>query len=180
MPIDVEDAEAYELPDLDASKAYGEEGILDESERLLNEEESVKARRSSEGQSDDQNDSGGDQQGKGTKIESLIARVHYPLVLDTWADTAQTVPSTDDPSLPTLTARVILLGSFFCILGASASQIFYFKSNAPTFSAYFVILATYPLGHFLANERVILRGKRFLGMGLNPAPFSIKEAILVR
>lgn len=97
-----------------------------------------------------------------------------------YADYGQTVPSTDDPTLPTLTLRVILLGSFFCVLGASASQVFYFKSNAPSFSSYFVILATYPLGHALANERWMPRGKRLCGMELNPGRFSIKEAILVR
>jgi hypothetical protein len=79
-----------------------------------------------------------------------------------------------------LTLRVILIGSFFCLLGASASQVFYFKSNAPSFSSYFVILATYPLGHFMANKRVLPRGKTFLGVQLNPGPFSIKEAILIR
>ena len=92
----------------------------------------------------------------------------------------QTVPSTDDPSLPSLTARTLLLGCGFCVLGASAAQVFYFKSNAPSFSPYFVILTTYPLGHGLASERVIRRGRRFLGVNLNPGPFSIKEAILVR
>lgn len=92
----------------------------------------------------------------------------------------QTVPATDDPTLPTLTIRVVLIGSFFCLLGASASQVFYFKSNAPSFSSYFVILATYPLGHFMAHERVIRRHTRVLGVDLNPGPFSVKEAILIR
>jgi len=90
------------------------------------------------------------------------------------------VPSTDDTTLPTLTLRVLLLGSMFCIMGASASQVFYFKSNAPSFSSYFVILVTYPLGHLLANERVVRRSTRFMGFELNPGKFSIKEAILVR
>lgn len=65
-------------------------------------------------------------------------------------------------------------------MGAAASTIFYFKSNAPSFSSYFVILATYPLGHMLASERIISRHTRLLGINLNPAKFSIKEAILVR
>jgi hypothetical protein len=43
-----------------------------------------------------------------------------------------------------------------------------------------VILVTYPLGHLLANERVVKRGTRFMGFELNPGKFSIKEAILVR
>jgi hypothetical protein len=86
----------------------------------------------------------------------------------------------DDITLPTLTLRVLFLGSIFCVMGASASQVFYFKSNAPSFSSYFVILVTYPLGHLLADERVIGRNARFLGFQLNPGKFSIKEAILVR
>lgn len=65
-------------------------------------------------------------------------------------------------------------------MGAAASTIFYFKSNAPSFSSYFVILATYPLGHLLANERIIPRHMRVFGIDLNPGRFSIKEAILVR
>lgn len=79
-----------------------------------------------------------------------------------------------------MTIRVIVLGCFFCVMGAAASTVFYFKSNAPSFSSYFVILATYPLGHGLANERVIPRHKRLLGIDLNPGPFSVKEAILIR
>lgn len=35
----------------------------------------------------------------------------------------KTVPSTDDPSLPSLTFRAIVLGSIFCVLGAAASQV---------------------------------------------------------
>jgi uncharacterized membrane protein YhhN len=90
------------------------------------------------------------------------------------------VPSTDDPTLPTLTIRVIVLGSFFCVMGAAASTVFYFKSNAPSFSSYFVILATYPLGHGLASERLVRRHRTLFGVDLNPGPFSVKEAILVR
>ena len=127
--------------------------------------------------------------GKGTKIEQLIADVSRPPISPscpadrfTWscALRLQTVPSTDDPTLPSLTIRVLVLGSIFCVIGASASQIFYFKSNAPQFSSYFVILATYPLGRLLADERVIKRHWHIGGLSLNPGKFSIKEAILVR
>lgn len=90
------------------------------------------------------------------------------------------MPSTDDTTLPTLTLRVLVIGIFFCVIGASASQVFYFKSNAPSFSSYFVILVTYPIGHLLANEKVVARGTRLFGYELNPGKFSIKEAILVR
>jgi hypothetical protein len=73
----------------------------------------------------------------------------------------------------------MLLGSVFCIFGAAASMMFYFKSNSPSFSSYFVILAVYPLGHMLASERLVARDRHVLGINLNPGPFSIKEAILV-
>lgn len=46
----------------------------------------------------------------------------------------------DDPSLPTLTVRVFVIGLLLCCVGSAVSQLFYFKSNAPTFSSFFVIL----------------------------------------
>ena len=110
----------------------------------------------------------------------LLESVFLPVLSSNPSDRTQTVPSTDDPSLPTLTLRVLLLGPAFCVLGACASQVFYFKSNVPQFSSYFVILATYPLGHLLASERLIKRGGKVLGCQLNPGAFSMKEAILVR
>ncbi|OCF40952.1 OPT family small oligopeptide transporter [Kwoniella heveanensis CBS 569] len=189
MPVSPSEAEAYELPPLrglgqsmnsdddtrarQPTKAYEEdEATTSENVGLL----PLSGVKDRQGQSLEDDDDLGEPEnyiravedeevvGKGSNVEALIAR---------------TVPSTDDPSLPTLTLRVFLLGSTFCILGASASQVFYFKSNAPSFSSYFVILATYPLGHLLANERLIPRGKRVLGWELNPGRFSIKEAILV-
>nr|XP_018259221.1 OPT family small oligopeptide transporter [Kwoniella dejecticola CBS 10117]OBR81379.1 OPT family small oligopeptide transporter [Kwoniella dejecticola CBS 10117] len=176
MPVNPREAEEYELPPLaetgSSSKLYGEgEEITQEEARLLGGGSDKLEAVDSD---DDAEDDGASEYkraaedeeviGKGGNVEALIAR---------------SVPSTDDPSLPTLTLRVILLGSTFCVLGACSSMVFYFKSNAPSFSQYFVILATYPLGHFLANERFIPRGKRLLGWELNPGKFSIKEAILV-
>ncbi|WVO15443.1 OPT family small oligopeptide transporter [Cryptococcus depauperatus] len=179
--INPSEAEAFELPCLDLSSSsvinsYNEgiPGVTDiddhEEARLLIPQVNLK---NSEGHDDDaaigysqwtQNVEVDEEVvGKGGKVEALIAR---------------TVPTTDDPSLPTLTLRVLLLGSMFCILGACASQVFYFKSNAPSFSSYFVILATYPLGHILASEKLIPREKKVFGWKMNPGKFSIKEAIL--
>nr|XP_019009874.1 OPT family small oligopeptide transporter [Kwoniella pini CBS 10737]OCF48655.1 OPT family small oligopeptide transporter [Kwoniella pini CBS 10737] len=170
MAVTPREAEEYELPSLaeSSSKTYedGDE-ITREDAKLL--EGSDKLQDGDSRLEDDPTAYGRAAQddeiiGKGSNVEALIAR---------------SVPSTDDPSLPTLTLRVILLGSSFCILGASSSMVFYFKSNAPQFSQYFVILATYPLGHVLANEKLISRGKKLFGWELNPGRFSIKEAILV-
>ncbi|GAA5821476.1 hypothetical protein JCM10212_002122 [Sporobolomyces blumeae] len=81
------------------------------------------------------------------------------------------VPETDDPTLPTLTVRVVVLGTLLCVLGAAISQLFFFKSNAPSFSTFFIILLSLPLGNLCA---------RFLPAKLNhPAPFSKKEHVLV-
>ncbi|WVQ81284.1 OPT family small oligopeptide transporter [Cryptococcus sp. DSM 104549] len=181
MPIDPREAEAYELPSISdsqaepsSSKLYTEDDELaEEDARLLDPERRGKSKGGEdEGELELEDDPAmyvratEDEEvvGKGSNVEALIAR---------------TVPSTDDPSLPTLTLRVLLLGSSFCILGASASQVFYFKSNAPSFSSYFVVLATYPLGHLLASEKLVPRGKKVFGWELNPGKFSIKEAILV-
>ncbi|MCO5589886.1 hypothetical protein L7F22_043855 [Adiantum nelumboides] len=90
------------------------------------------------------------------------------------------VPETDDPSLPTLTFRVVFIGSFFCILGAGISQLFFYKSNSPSFSSYFVILTSLPIGKWMASA---LPKKRIhfwrWSFDLNPGPFSIKEHLLI-
>lgn len=93
---------------------------------------------------------------------------------------SQAVPETDDPSLPTLTFRVVVIGSFFCVLGAGISQLFFYKSNSPSFSSYFVILISLPLGRWMATN-LPKRRVRILrwSFELNPGPFSIKEHLLI-
>jgi hypothetical protein len=174
MTVSIEDAEAYELPEITTA---GHKRSYEPDDQRYEENEGLLSARTTTGKSLNIED---EVQGKGTTIDSLIARVCTFTVNIRHTDDSQTVPSTDNPDLPTLTLRTLILGSFFCILGASASMIFYFKSNAPTFSSYFVILATYPLGRLMASERFIKRGKRVWGLELNPGEFGIKEAILVR
>ncbi|GAA5961932.1 hypothetical protein JCM21900_001152 [Sporobolomyces salmonicolor] len=87
-----------------------------------------------------------------------------------WAIVHKVVPEHDDPTLPTLTFRVILLGTILCVLGASVSQLFFFKSNAPSFSSFFIILIAYPLGRWM---------ERILPERLNPGPFNKKEHLLI-
>ncbi|KAK4051978.1 hypothetical protein OIO90_004508 [Microbotryomycetes sp. JL221] len=91
------------------------------------------------------------------------------------ADSARTmvhkvVPESDDPTLPTLTFRVFLLGSILCVFGAAISQLFFFKSNAPSFSSFFIILIAFPLGHALT---------RVLPDSLNTGAFNKKEHLLI-
>lgn len=92
----------------------------------------------------------------------------------------QVVPETDIPTLPSLTFRSVVLGSLFTILGAGMSQLFFYKSNAPVFSSYFVILVTLPMARWMAStlpdRRINLFGWSFR---LNPGPFSAKEHVLI-
>lgn len=92
----------------------------------------------------------------------------------------QVVPETDNPLLPSLTFRAVVLGTIFTVLGAGMSQLFFYKSNAPSFSSYFVILVTLPLARwmarFLPDSVVNLFGWRFR---LNPGPFNVKEHVLI-
>ncbi|WFD02369.1 hypothetical protein MOBT1_001051 [Malassezia obtusa] len=60
------------------------------------------------------------------------------------------------------------------------SQLFFYKSNAPVFSSYFVILVTLPMARWMAStlpdRRINLFGWSFR---LNPGPFSAKEHVLI-
>lgn len=92
----------------------------------------------------------------------------------------QIVPETDDPSLPSLTLRAVVLGSLFTVMGAAMSQLFFYKSNAPAFSTYFVILVSQPilrwLAHALPRRTIPIFG---WNVQLNPGPVSIKEHVLL-
>ncbi|KAJ3098031.1 hypothetical protein HDU97_004364, partial [Phlyctochytrium planicorne] len=71
------------------------------------------------------------------------------------------VPRTDDPTLPVLTFRVIILGGFFCVALCCANTLFTFIG----------VLLSYPLGKLM--EKVLPRGI------LNPGPFNHKEHALI-
>nr|KAJ3420144.1 hypothetical protein HK105_006035 [Polyrhizophydium stewartii] len=81
------------------------------------------------------------------------------------------VPETDDPSMPTLTVRMVLLGSVFAIFLGTLNGIFSFRTNSFSIPSVVATLLSYPLGIFFA--RVLPRGI------LNPGPFNIKEHVLV-
>lgn len=91
------------------------------------------------------------------------------------------VPETDDPTLPALTVRSVIIGSFFAALGAAVAQLFFYKSNSPGFSPYFVILVSMPIGRWMARNLPdrIVRLPLVGPVALNPGPFSIKEHLLI-
>eukprot|EP00842_Homolaphlyctis_polyrhiza_P000609 jgi/Hompol1/1549/HPOL_005639-RA len=81
------------------------------------------------------------------------------------------VPETDDPHAPSLTVRMVLLGTMWAVALGLVNGIFSFRTNAFAVSGNVVALLSYPMGLFLA--RVLPRGI------LNPGPFTLKEHVLI-
>ncbi|EAW15610.1 OPT family oligopeptide transporter [Aspergillus fischeri NRRL 181] len=94
----------------------------------------------------------------------------------------QLVSLTDDPTLPTITFRYFLLSVLFVVPGAFLSQMSHYRTTQAPYSVFFVQIACHYVGHFLARWlpawtiRVPLTKWAF---SLNPAPWSIKEHVLV-
>ncbi|KAJ3106264.1 hypothetical protein HDU97_006715 [Phlyctochytrium planicorne] len=81
------------------------------------------------------------------------------------------VPRGDDPSLPVLTFRVILLGGFFGLIMCILNVLFSFRTNVFSTNSIIGALISYPLG--LAMEKVLPKGI------LNPGPFNYKEHTMI-
>ncbi|KAI8809022.1 OPT oligopeptide transporter protein-domain-containing protein [Cladochytrium replicatum] len=94
--------------------------------------------------------------------------------------TSAIVPQTDDPDTPHLSARVWILGTFWCAGMAAANAIFSFRTNSITLDPTLAVLLSYPLGLILA--KILPTSKISIGkfsFTLNPGPFSIKEHVLI-
>lgn len=94
---------------------------------------------------------------------------------------ALTVPTTDDPSLPTFTFRAWILGALACILLSFLNQFFWYRREPLTISAISAQIAVVPLGRFMAatiTDRVFFKGSR-CEFTLNPGPFNVKEHVLI-
>ncbi|KAH8647649.1 OPT oligopeptide transporter [Xylariales sp. PMI_506] len=86
----------------------------------------------------------------------------------------------DDPSLPVITFRSVILAALFCIIGSIVSQIAYFRTTTAAFPVFFVILASAPLGRLLARvlpDWTVPLGR--FSFSLNPGPFSVKEHAII-
>ncbi|KAI8865477.1 OPT family small oligopeptide transporter, partial [Ramicandelaber brevisporus] len=90
------------------------------------------------------------------------------------------VSNKDDPSLPSLTFRVWVLGLFFTCLLSFVNQFFWFRAQPITLGTLVVQIVVFPLAKFL--EWALPR-TQFATFGwrwsLNPGPFSIKEHVLI-
>ncbi|KAI8801478.1 OPT oligopeptide transporter protein-domain-containing protein [Cladochytrium replicatum] len=91
-------------------------------------------------------------------------------------EVALVVPTTDDPTLPAITFRSFILGTFFTILAAATGQFYFFRSASIVLSPFFIILSSYPMGVFLAR---VLPKVKILGIPLNPGPFNAKEHTVI-
>lgn len=90
------------------------------------------------------------------------------------------VPITDDTNLVSVTFRFWIISTFLGALGATIQQYYAYRSASGTFSIFFVNLASFSIGKFLA--RVLpTRSFSFFGysFSLNPGPFNIKEHALI-
>ncbi|EFX03567.1 putative plant-like oligopeptide transporter [Grosmannia clavigera kw1407] len=86
----------------------------------------------------------------------------------------------DDPDLLVITFRSVILSLVFCVIGSFVSQLSYFRTTTAPFPVFFVILASAPLGRYMA--RILPDYRVSLGrwsFSLNPGPFSIKEHAII-
>ncbi|ORZ36557.1 OPT oligopeptide transporter protein-domain-containing protein [Catenaria anguillulae PL171] len=89
-------------------------------------------------------------------------------------------PTKDDPSAPSFTVRVWILGTLFCVVLGWVNTIFSFRTNWFAVSSYVATLLAYPLGVILAKILPRLRFNLFgLDVDLNPGPFTVKEHVLI-
>ncbi|KAJ1916037.1 hypothetical protein H4219_004004 [Mycoemilia scoparia] len=93
------------------------------------------------------------------------------------------IPTTDDPTLPTLTFRVIFLSTIFTILLSFVNQFYWFRENPVVVAIWLVQLVAYPAGILMAQ---ILPKRKFRWFGgrwvwsFNSGDgFNIKEHVLI-
>uniref|UniRef100_A0A251US25 Putative oligopeptide transporter, OPT superfamily n=1 Tax=Helianthus annuus TaxID=4232 RepID=A0A251US25_HELAN len=94
---------------------------------------------------------------------------------------ALTVPTTDDPSLPVLTFRMWVLGTFSCVLLSFLNQFFWYRTEPLSITAISAQIAVVPLGQLMAakvTDRVFFKGS-WCEFTMNPGPFNVKEHVLI-
>ena len=105
-----------------------------------------------------------------TMISNNLVCSFYPLSLS----------DTDDPSIPYNTFRMWSLGLFWTAVVSFVNQFFYLRQTTISIGYSVVALLSLPMGHFMAR---VLPTRQFSFFGykfsFNPAPFSIKEHVLI-
>ncbi|KAL2634262.1 hypothetical protein R1flu_005741 [Riccia fluitans] len=87
-----------------------------------------------------------------------------------------TVPTTDSPNMPVLTARTWIIGLLICSCLAFVNQFFWFRTSPITISALAGQIVTLYMGRVMTRW---LPNKRIGSLELNPGPFNIKEHVLI-
>ena len=109
------------------------------------------------------------------KIECLLSTENSPY-LEVRANTE----ATDDPTMPCLTFRAMVIGTIFAGAGSFIDSLFAFRQPPITVGATVGQLLAYPLGKGMAT---ILPTRTFRMFGhefsLNPGPFNRKEHMLI-
>ncbi|KAF2028258.1 OPT superfamily oligopeptide transporter [Setomelanomma holmii] len=119
-----------------------------------------------------------------------VASTATPSLLDKEDNTAIVEEEAhDDPeiaqlpliTLPTITFRYFVLALFFVVPGAFLSQMSHFRTTQAPYSIFFVQIACHYAGHSLADHLPAWTVRLPFGcsFNLNPAPWSIKEHVLV-
>lgn len=107
-----------------------------------------------------------------------------PLIDDDLKDLSptvrETVPLTDDPTVPVITFRYFVLSTLFIVPGAFIDTVNAFRTTSAAYSIFFVQIAGHAAGKWMARvlpkRRVRLLGLLF---DLNPGPWSVKETTLL-
>lgn len=93
----------------------------------------------------------------------------------------ETVSLTDDPSIPVVTFRYVVLSTLFVIPGAFIDTMNSFRTTSAAYSIFFVQIASHWCGKYMARKlpakQVSLFGLYLFN--LNPGPWSIKETALI-
>lgn len=92
----------------------------------------------------------------------------------------ETVPLTDDPTIPVFTLRYLVLATLFIVPGAFIDTLNAYRTTSAAYSIFFVQIALHWAGKGLAailpHKSVSIGHLRF---NLNPGPWTIKETAMV-
>ncbi|KAJ3323512.1 hypothetical protein HDV06_001789 [Boothiomyces sp. JEL0866] len=95
-------------------------------------------------------------------------------------DRTSIIPQTDDPLAPSLTLRVLVLGSLWCIFLGVVNSILAFRTTPFEIPAFLATLLSYPMGIFMAkflpNYKFRIANYEYQ---LNPGSFGMKEHVLI-
>ncbi|KNE58040.1 OPT family small oligopeptide transporter [Allomyces macrogynus ATCC 38327] len=121
------------------------------------------------------------EKGADAKLESNRKESSFVIDSDFENVVSQLAPRTDDTTTPSLTFRVWVLGTLFCVLLGVMNQLFSFRTNSFGVSSYVAVLLAYPLGVLMARTipAVDIKLGPLGSFNLNPGPFSVKEHVLI-